>query len=64
MDHAFWNRLHDLPGAREQLASGWKAYLESHRVGQARAAGVPKLASLATLVLDDLLDLIMAALAG
>jgi len=44
---------HDLPGAREQLASGWKEYLESHRGGQVRAAGVQKPASLATLVLDD-----------
>ena len=44
---------HDLPGAREQLASGWKEYLESHGAGQAGAAGVPKPASLSTLVLDD-----------
>ena len=44
---------HDLPGAREQLASGWKEYLESHGAGQAVAAGVPKPASLSTLVLDD-----------
>ena len=44
---------HDLPGAREQLASGWKEYLESHDAGQAVAAGVPKPASLSTLVLDD-----------
>ena len=44
---------HDLPGAREQLASGWKEYLESHGAGQAAAAGVPKPASLSTLVLDD-----------
>ncbi len=44
---------HNLAGAREQLASGWKEYLESHRGGQGRAAGVLKPASLATLVLDD-----------
>jgi len=44
---------HDLPGAREQLASGCKEYLEYHGAGQGRAAGITKPASLSTLVLED-----------
>ena len=44
---------HDLPGAREQLASGWKEYL-GLRAGAAaaRGAGAVRPASLSTVVLD------------
>ena len=42
----------DLPGAREQLASGWKEYLDMRAGGPARGAGAPKPANLATVVLD------------
>jgi len=44
---------HDLPGAREQLASGWKEYL-GMRAGAAaaRGAGAVRPASLSTVVLD------------
>ena len=44
---------HDLPGAREQLASGWKEYL-GMRAGAAAAsgAGAVRPASLSTVVLD------------
>lgn len=53
---AKWEEIvaeHDLPGAREQLASGWKEYLELHGTGKAQPAGVPRPASLAALVLED-----------
>ena len=43
---------HDLPGAHEQLASGWKEYLDMRAGESARGAGAPKLANLATVVLD------------
>ena len=47
---------HDLPGAREQLASGWKAYLDMQAGGPARGAGAATQAilssSLSTVVLD------------
>ena len=44
---------HELPGAREQLASGWKEYL-GMRAGEsaARGAGAVRPASLSTVVLD------------
>ena len=53
---AKWEEIvaeHDLPGAREQLASGWKQYLELHGTGKAQPAGVPRPASLAALVMED-----------
>ena len=40
----------DSTTSREKLAIGWKEYLESHGAGQAGADGVPKQASLTTLV--------------
>ena len=43
---------HDLPGAREQLASGWKEYLDMRAGGPARGAGAARPASLSTVVLD------------
>ena len=44
--------LHDLPRAREQLASGWKQYLNMQAGESACGAGAPKPANLATVVLD------------
>ena len=43
---------HDLPGAREQLASRWKQYLIMRAGESACGAGAPKPANLATVVLD------------
>ena len=43
---------HDLPGAREQLASGWKEYLDMRAGGPARGAGAARPASLSMVVLD------------
>ena len=45
---------HDLPGAREQLASGWKEYLGKRAGEAARAsgAGAVRPACLSTVVLD------------
>ena len=43
---------HDLPGAREQLASGWKEYLGKRAGEAARGAGAVRPACLSTVVLD------------
>jgi len=43
---------HDLPGAREQFASGWKQYLNMRAGESPCGAGAPKPANLATVVLD------------
>ena len=43
---------HDLPGVREQLASGWKEYLGMRAGGVARGSGAVRPASLSTVVLD------------
>ena len=44
---------HDLPGAREQVASGWKEYLGMLAgAAAARGAGAVRQASLSTVVLD------------
>ena len=43
---------HDLPGACEQLASGWKEYLGMLAGGAARSACAVRPASLSTVVLD------------
>ena len=43
---------HDLPGAREQLASGWNEYLDMLAGGPARGAGAARPASLSMVVLD------------
>ena len=43
---------HDLPGALEQLASGWKEYLGKRAGDAARGAGAVRPACLSTVVLD------------
>ena len=43
---------HDLPGAREQLASGWKEYLGKQAGDAASGAGAVRPACLSTVVLD------------
>ena len=43
---------HDLPGAREQLAGGWKEYLGKRAGEAARGAGAVRPACLSTVVLD------------
>ena len=43
---------HNLPGAREQLASGWKEYLGKRAGEAACGAGAVRPACLSTVVLD------------